>query len=1057
MRIIFFLALLCPCFSMCQPLSINGKIINEDMEPVPGATVVLKRTGFAVVAGSMGEFVLEDVRLHDTLEVTAVDFEKAIEVLEFTNRNRVTIVLKRKTKALNEVIINTGYQAYSMQRSTGSFAAIDERTFNLQPSTNVMDRLPAIASAVAQDRRTNQPGYTVRGLSTIQGQRGPLIILDHFPYEGDVTNINPNDVSSITVLKDAAAASIWGTKAANGVIVISTKKASLNQKLSIELNNNGSFHAKPDLDYLPLMSSADFIEVEKFLFSKNFYNSQLNSLNHPPVSVAVEILAAKAAGKLTEAEANASLKELESLDFRQQLDQFVYRNGYTEQHALTVRGGASSMSHLFSAGYDRQMSPLQATSDRMNLRWQTRLRLSDKINLTASAIYSQTNSRNGREGIADINSASGAVPPYTRLADDNGNALPVEKNYRQSFIDTAGGGHLLEWSYYPLTDYRHLKLKRKGSSIVGDFSISYRVFPGAIIDLRYEYEGSRSNARNLLGDQSYTTRNLINTYTQVNRSTGSVVNAIPAGAILDLDNSELNAHKLRGQIDYNRRISRSVIRLIAGTEVRENLTRSEQFRTYGFDPDVLTFGNVDYNTRYPLYISGSNFIPNVNGFGEINDRFVSLYMNGVYTFNDKYTLSASARRDASNLFGVATNEKWTPLWSIGAAWNLSGEKFYSSSALPFLKLRASFGYSGNVDQNRSALTIFSYLSNSSYTFSRYARIERFANPDLRWEQTKMVNVGIDFRSASSRITGSAEYFVKSAFDLFAFEQVDPTAGIGNTVVKNAASMKGQGVDLELHSVNSTGVIGWSTDLNFSYYRDRVTDYYLSSQQGSNFVGTTTPDISGVIGKPLYSIYGYRWAGLNSEGSPQGMINDQLSTNYVALTGPQTSVTDLSYLGPALPVVYGSFRNTISWKNFALSAAVVFKAGYYIRKQSISYSALFNSRTTHSDYSLRWQKPGDEMHTDVPAMIYPAVSSRDQFYLGSETNVVKGDHVRLQFVALSYNFKLLPGGKPKQIEAYLNASDLGILWRANNNGIDPDFPVQSIPPSLAITLGFRASL
>jgi hypothetical protein len=272
-------------------------------------------------------------------------------------------------------------------------------------------------------------------------------------------------------------------------------------------------------------------------------------------------------------------------------------------------------------------------------------------------------------------------------------------------------------------------------------------------------------------------------------------------------------------------------------------------------------------------------------------------------------------------------------------------------------------------------------------------------------------------------------------------------------------MEGRGVDIEVNTININKKIKWTSVFNCSFYKDKVVKYYLPNKQGSSFINYGEA-YSGVEGKPVYSVFSYKWAGLDPlTGDPQGYINGVVSKDYAALTGSNTLVTDMVYNGPLLPTAFGSVGNTVSWKHISLTARIIYKLGYYFRRPSIDYSNLFGSWIGHSDYTQRWQKPGDEQFTNVPSLVYPNISARDAFYIGSETLIDKGDNIRLQYINLSYEigksqFKKLPF---RQARLFVIMNNLGLLWKANKDGIDPDFKGNSIPPSKSIAIGFSADL
>lgn len=1041
---------------------VTGKTIDADTkQDIAGVTISSKR--FQTASNSDGTFKISVEAGNDTLTITHTGYQSNRIPLG-NNLSFLVIELDKKEGVLGEVTISTGLQQIPRERATGSFDLIDNRTLNLQMGSNILDRLTGIASGVLFDNTkiksgNKKYGFTIRGLSTINGLQDPLIVVDNFPYEGDINNINPNDIESISLLKDAAAASIWGTRAGNGVIVITTKKGRFNQPLKIELNTNLIVVAKPDLYSLPQISSPDYIDVEQFLYNKGAFGSLINDPSQTALSPALEIFIKRAGGQISAADSASAINTLKNIDTRSDYLKYMYQAAVTQIYSLNVRGGSSNMTYFISGGYDKSIGHLNEKSDRATLRFENTYKPLQNLQLSLGVIYTSTISKSGKTGYNESGIKIGnRFVPYVRLADDNGNPLPVASDYRDSYTDTAGGGKLLNWKYYPLEDYKHNTTKGNGQSFIARFGLQYQFLKELSVDIKYQYEREQFSSRNLAGLESYSTRNMINLFSQIDQSTGLVSYAVPYGSILNRSGSLLKAHNVRGQLNFTKILNEHSVNAIAGTELREARTEIDANTIYGYSDDLLTTAAVDFSHEHPTYISGSySFIPDGIALSERHNRFVSLFANAAYTYKNKYTVSGSVRRDASNLFGVNTNDRWKPFWSAGTAWDISKEGFYKSSLLPYLRLRATYGASGNVDQSKSAVTVISYMGTFSYTNFPYARVSQFANPDLRWEKVSTLNFGIDFSLKKQIISGSIEYYRKKGTDLFGPSPIDYTAGtMSNILTQNIANMKSNGVEFSLQTRNIDRTIKWFTTLLFSYNLSKTTAYYAAA--GQKFRPGYGRDISPIVGKPLYSILSYRWGGLDpATGNPRGYLNKDLSTNYLAIFNSITSPDSLVYSGPATPKYFGSLINTVSWKGFSLTASVSYKFGYYFRRASIDYGNLFSNGVGHPDFSKRWKQPGDEQFTNVPSMAYPANSRRNQFYLLSEATVSKGDHVRLQFINLAYDFAShkRAGNFFTCLQLYFNASNLGLLWKANKEGIDPDSP-SSIPSSKTYAVGIRTT-
>jgi hypothetical protein len=312
---------------------------------------------------------------------------------------------------------------------------------------------------------------------------------------------------------------------------------------------------------------------------------------------------------------------------------------------------------------------------------------------------------------------------------------------------------------------------------------------------------------------------------------------------------------------------------------------------------------------------------------------------------------------------------------------------------------------------------------------------------------RIINVGLDFESKHKTISGSVEYYRKKGKEIMGQAPVDPTLGLTNTTAQsfyygNVASMTGHGVDLELNTRNIDRKFKWYSAFLFSYAISKVSEYLMPvSASGLPYLvisSGSASTINPVVNKPVFSVYSFPWRGLDpATGDPMGYYNGTDSKDWTSIYN-QSPLDSLVYNGPAQPTIFGAIRNTLYFGNFEFSFNISYKAGYYLRRSSIHYSDLFNTWNGHNDYAKRWQKPGDELTTNVPSIVYPANSTRDAFYQYSEILVEKANHVRLEDITLSYQldktqWKKLPF---TGIRLYLYANNFGVLWTANKLNIDP---------------------
>lgn len=1047
-------------------IEIEGKVTDTIGRALIGATIKISDRNEFVVTDNTGRFLIRSFR-GDQLVISYIGYE-SVSISVGEKPTFQNILLKSGQSKLSEVIVvSTGYQSIPRERVTGSFSQPIKQEFDIRVAPDVLSKLAGITpglvfNANTATARSGQVDINIRGRSTIFANDQPLIVVDNFPFSGNINNINPNDVESITVLKDAASASIWGVRASNGVIVITTKKGKFNQSLKIGFNANLTVTGKPNLNYNPnQLGVASFIGLEQFLFTKGYYDGNLlNTTTYPVVSPVVELLAANRSGTLSTGELNTQLDLLKGLSVNEQLNKYIYQPAKNQQYALNFSGGNTKMLYFLSAGYDKGLNGLREnSSQRITVNSQNTFYLSKKIEVNAGINIIQTTNAIDNT-VSQFNTK---LFPYSQLASNNGDPLPISFNLRQSYAQSAPTKGFLNWLYYPLNELGNTDNTVKALDTRLTAGLRYNVFNGLSTEIKYQYQRVNNQNRNYQSQQTFYARNLINTFSILTAGRVSGYN-LPLGGILALANANTISNNIRGQLNYHFDLKKHSLTAIAGYEVAEVKAESNSSMLYGYNDELATFTNVNSLVSFPTNPSGSSTINGGLGIGGTISRIRSSFANAAYTYDGLYTISGSARIDGTNYFGVATNQKNVPLWSAGLKWNIAQEDFYKLKWLPNLALRVSYGYNGNVDQSVTGITTFLYRSNAAYTNLNYAQISNTGNPDLRWEKTGIVNFGLDFGFKNNRVSGSIEYYLKKETDLLGFKAFPSNAGI-SSLKGNYADMKGRGLDLTVTSNNLKGKFNWVSTLIISRATDKVTRYDVIPTTAS-IVGASPAAIPN-IGKPVFGVYAYKWGGLDPiTGNPKGYVNGEISEDYATIN-TRTPLSDLIYAGPARPVFFGGFNNFWSFKGFTLGIQLNYKFGYYFMAPALSYSAIGSNGlaflNVNRDFNQRWQKSGDEQATTVPSMVYPFVPARDQFYQNAEINIQKADHIRLQDVSLSYEFN--KSHKPKvpfnSLQVFAFANNLGVLWRANKKGLDPDAvpgnaDITTMPSPKAISFGIKGT-
>ncbi|SEW43336.1 TonB-linked outer membrane protein, SusC/RagA family [Chitinophaga sp. YR573] len=1087
---------------------LKGTVVDSLGRPLFGVNVRLGSVPSSMsTTNEMGYYSINQIPA-GTYKVTIsyVGYQTVVRTVNIANEIganttvELNIMLRAIASDLNEIVVSTGYQTLPKERATGSFETLDNKLFNRTVSPNLLDHLDGLVSGVHFDNRQESsnfgssytrypqgtPQFSIRGLSTITTyinntattSQQPLIVLDNFPYSGDINSINPNDVESLTILKDAAAASIWGARAGNGVLVITTKKGKYNQKPVVDFNTSLTIGSRPDLFSQRQMSTNDYIGLEKDLYTQGKYDAYYNpdpANNYnggKAVSDVIDILFAVKSGTITQAQADAQIAALAKNDIRNDLKKYFFRNAINQQYNVNVRGGSTYSRYYLSAGYENDQAVDFSSQKRFTLSGGNTFRVFKNLEITIPLYFTQNKTINN----AAYNSDIASISPYSRLVDNAGNPVSVKiaNGYSTDFISKVNAAGLYDLSYYPLTE---LHANQFENTTLTQFRISpdirYTLPLGFSAEFQYQYSRAMTNTTNLQDESTFAIRNLVDQYAQI-AADGSITYPISKGGILKTANSAQVENFLRASLSYNHEITPNHrIDFIGGFESNQTAIDGSYNSMYGYNTKSGTFQtNVDYNTYYnnTIYsLSGLPFsytqqIPSLQqGITGYFTAYRSYFGNAAYTFKSRYILSGSARVDQANLYGVNTNLRKKALWSIGGSWIINHEDFYRVKWLPSLKLRATYGFQGNPPSSvvTSLATVNYYSPTSLSSGLPYATLTGLPNPNLTWEKVSQLNLGLDFGLKNNILSGSVEYYKKNSNNLIASYAIDPTTG-ASTRTGNVANLTGYGIDINLVSQNiDTKNFKWSTRFLFGYNTDKVTKYLAVPTTYSAIYNAPSP----IVGNAVYGVYSYKWGGLDASGNPQGYDTaGKLSADYNSIVN-NTPLKDLVYNGRATPSIFGSFINSFTYRNFTVSANITYEAGFYFRARSVNYSNLYGNNMLGSvldgvDYNKRWQKAGDENHTYVPSA--PTLANidyyRDQFYQYSSVLVLKGDNIRLKDISANYSFDNLSWFRNTpfsafQIYSYYKPNTL--LWKANKLGIDPDFQV--IKPAKTITFGIRAIL
>ncbi|MCR8668952.1 SusC/RagA family TonB-linked outer membrane protein [Aestuariibaculum sp. M13] len=1012
-----------------QQRRVTGNITDKEGLPIPGATVVVKGTSKGTVSNFDGTYGIDVISPENVLVVSFLGY-KTQEVLVGSNYV-INIKLEEEVAGLDEVVISTGYQKIKPEQVTGSVSTIQSKDYDSRINTTdflsgLQNKIPGLLINNDIDFEGNSL-FQIRGISTISGSREPLIVIDGFPTELSLDNINPNEIESVTVLKDAAAATIYGVRASNGVIVIERKKAKAG-KVNVNFTTTLGFTPKENYDRYRWDKDASNVNID---FVKDTYvdnGSWLwNLITNPNASPDFNIdpvqyiLAQQSAGVITEEEANQQFASMGSYNNSKDYSRLFLQTNAVKTYNLSLSGGSEDALYYITANHtDSEFNEINNDNSTTMLTGRTTVKFNNRFSMDLTNNFQQSKANSAP--IPDITN----FYAYERFEDEYGNPLSTYYNsysnpYYNDYLISEG---LLDNRYYPLQEINDVSTVTNAlnNRIVANFNYDFNT--DLSLNFGGVYEISRTDVKKLSNENSAEVRQYINYYTT--DDDGTLVYNLPTGALLRQSETKTDGYTVRAQLNYNKQINENhSINAIFGGEVRDVLTKTSSGAYFGYDDQNLLHQPMDntllMSSNYsPSYVRNNPSLSYNSLFdqGYEDNRFVSIYSNLVYGFKGKYTLTGSIRIDQSNLFGTDPKYKYKPLWSLGAAWNIDKEKFVQGAEwLESLKLRLAYGFNGNVAKNSLPQVIAeadynNYDPNNGLMLSLMSP----ANSGLRWEQTSNFNVGLDY-SIFKNVSGSFEYYNKKSTDLLAVNQIDATKGQSSAYV-NQATIRNNGWETSLNADwISHKDFNWNTGLNLSYNTSKVlsvaSDLTDNSLSSSYLSGSSTDFLEGYA---IGAMFNYRYAGLNEQGYPLIYDKDGVAKQIYS---NDEGILDVSYAGSSIPTYNLGLSNRVDIGNFYVYCMVNYYGGFKTRV-TVPYAGDLRPLEGSGNY---WLEPGDE---NDPSKL-PFLNTLYYENLGySDKYTVNGAYLTLGDLTATYSFrdsKWLKSKGIKNFEVRLQGSNL----------------------------------
>lgn len=1055
-------------------LTVRGRITDQDGEPLVGAAVRNLSDQSYAITDIDGNYALE-VKNPATavLEISSLSMETVTETLN--GRARLDIQMSPDRVLLDEVVV-TGYQTLSKERATGSFDIVGRAQLD-KASSNVATRLVGAAPGIAYTTDIyGNPTFSIRGTSTFSDQSAPLLVVDGFAVSSSFSDINPNDVESVTILKDAAAASIWGARSANGVIVITTKNAKkvAEGRAGVTVDYSGFYKISPklDLEYmLSRASSSDVIDYEV----NNFHHWDA-PLWYPEESsysggnsVVYDLLNEARLGHVSQAEALSQIDRYRKLDNIGQLREHFLQHASTFQQNLSVNVATTRSQSVLSLLYEDQHKIYKRNQDKKYMvSFRNRTNLFKWLDLAVNGTYNYIRSNNSNGGLPSLS-------PYEMLVDEKGDYIRysggVSLNYLKRHVPVENFPYA-DWTWNPAEDLYARELTAASSLARIQAGLTFKILEGLTLDAKAQYEMVQGRTHDYYTDRTYLVRSTVNAAATWDKASNQVTLNLPTGGFLDQSSSQRDVLTLRGQVNFNRTFAdRHAVAAIAGFEAIDNVYQSFGHpRTYGYDDKSLSVGTFPNGAggsgalRINNWQGAAQTFAYTNSFSYLTDRYFSAFANASYTFDRKYTLSGSARTDASNLITDDPKYRYAPFWSVGAGWQLGKEEFAKDIAwLDLLTLRATYGYNGNVDKS----TTFKPLINPSaspntLTHEYTATMASYGNPALRWERTRTLDIGVDFALLGNKLHGKVDVYQKHSLDLIASVSLPAVQGT-SSMSMNSGEIENRGIEIEIGSTLPLNRdIVWDAALMFAWNRNRITslNYYPSYAYQLVYSGGS---YSWMEGYDMNTMWSYKYGGIENRGTEavpdwQPTLVGKNGVRQTFASWPSGDAMNISYdMGTAVAPVNVAFSTSLKLHDFDLSLMLTGKFGHVFRRESFNYPGISGRSIPNAKYSeIIDCDPAERIHLpmkDNETRLY----FWDRFWGYMDYLTENASFIRLQEIDLAYNL-------PKSASAWLGVNGLKVFVQAANPfsiyfnkwNEDPEFPRGTAPLQSSYLFGVKCN-
>jgi len=1066
---------------------LHGMVTDSIGGPLPGASVKIKGTNKYTTTDGNGHFNISLTGKYTSLEINYVGYLPETQNIDRNETSQIlTIRLKANQSLLNDVVVN-GFQSLPASRGTGSAATIDNKKLNENINIDILSALEGRVAGLAYNKNPFGQGAdqaVIRGkanLSTVPGSSAPLVVIDGLPTETALEDINPYDIESVTVLKDGPAASIYGSRSANGVVVLTTKKGT--EPLKISLNTDFFVDTKPTFGSMHYASTADIVGFETDVYNRErarYANTETMFAAYGTVANGsikyytplYQLFRDRDAGKVSTDQFNQQISSFKNADYYEQYRDNVWQNAFRQRYNLSLSSASSKSNTFSSINYDRSAERVIGNKNqKIALYFKNAYNINKWLstNIGFNGAYSTSTSTDG-----SYDSYTTISPRYASIVNPDGslvysNYVSLPDGIAGSVINGAVAGALSNTPQYK--SYRFNILESLNEGLTDANTVSLRAFAnvqakimdGLNFSSQIQYEMNTTKSEQFYDVNSYKMRAAYNALVSFNPATNAYTYGLPTGGRISQNMQQNNAYTFRNQLSFDRSFGdgKHSIAAIAGTEMRQTfLPIGMSDIRYGYDPVTLTSTIINNQavsqTGLPSYIFGGNKTLGIAGrtFQEIKHRNLSYFSNASYTYLNRYNVTGSFRIDQADLFGADPEFKNRPLWSVGLGWNASNEKFIESLGwFNLLKLRATYGVNGNQNTETTKFLTARRVNDNLFTSLQYLNIIGLPNPKLRWEKTETYNLGLDMAFLGNRLRGTIDFYDRKSTDLVVTTDLDPTVGAASLIINNGI-LRNKGIEFTVNGDwFKSGDLMLSSTFVLGFNRSKIGKVNRALATASSYV--SSPQTYYTEGTDYNTLYAYRYGGMVNgypyfldENGRATLEFDATGTPIVSTSRDINNYAALVSMGSLTPTYNGSFSQRISYKNFDLSALLVFSGGNVMRKD---VTPLGSNDISDLDITQRY-KNGitpelPRLYVDYSEPMLQRASSISTMWQKADVNVVKADYVKLRSISLSYT---LPKAFIKRfnIPSAKFTAQVNNLWYASAAGDDID------PESYSLNSGTR---